>query len=63
MGRGTYAAATTPVVITIPYVGTAAPSGAITVADGYSNTVTIAASGVLGGEWRADLHGESADSE
>ncbi len=50
-GTGIYAAATTPVVITIPYVGTVAPSGAVTVADGYNNTVTatvcLAANGVL----------------
>ena len=42
-GTGTYGAATTPVVVTIPFVGNTAPSGAITVTDGYNETVTIAA--------------------
>ncbi len=52
-GTGTFGAATTPVTVTIPYAGTTAPSGAITVSDGFTNTATIpaasctAASGTL----------------
>ena len=43
-GTGTYGAATTPVTVTIPYAGTAAPTGAITLADTFGNTVTVSAS-------------------
>ena len=48
-GSGTYGAGTTPVTITIPYGGTAAPTGAITLTDTHSNTVTIAASSCTAG--------------
>ncbi len=43
-GSGTYGAATTPVTVTIPYAGTASPTGLITVADGFSDSVTVQAS-------------------
>ncbi len=43
-GSGTYGAATTPVTVTIPYAGSAAPTGAITVSDSLGNTVTVQAS-------------------
>ena len=43
-GTGTYGAPTTAVAVTIPYAGSTAPTGAITVADTHGNTVTIAAS-------------------
>ena len=43
-GTGTYGTATTPVTVSIPFAGAAAPSGAITVADAHGNTVTIQAS-------------------
>ena len=43
-GSGKYGAATTPVTVSIPYAGPAAPSGAITLTDTNGNTVTVAAS-------------------
>ena len=42
-GTGTYGAVTTPVTITIPYVG-AAPTGSIVLTDTHNNSVTVAAS-------------------
>ena len=44
-GAGTYGAATTAVTVSIPYAGTVAPAGSITVTDSHSETVTIQASG------------------
>jgi len=43
IGTGTYGAETIPVTVTIPYTGPAAPTGAITIADTYGNTITVAA--------------------
>ena len=43
-GTGTYGAPSTPVTVIIPYTGTAAPTGAITLADTLGNTVTVQAS-------------------
>ncbi len=43
-GTGTYGDATTQVTVTIPFVGTAAPTGAITINDTLGNTVTVQAS-------------------
>ncbi len=42
-GTGTYGEPTTPITLTIPYAGTAAPTGAITLADGLGNTVAVTA--------------------
>ncbi len=43
-GTGNFGDATSPVTVSIPYAGAAAPTGAVTVADGGGNTVTVQAS-------------------
>ena len=43
-GTGTYGAATTPVTVTVPYTGSTAPTGTITLTDTLGNTVAIQAS-------------------
>ena len=48
-GTGTFGAATTAVTINIPYVGATAPTGVITLKDGYTNSVTVQASSCTAG--------------
>ena len=40
-GSGSYGAATTTVTVSIPYAGVVAPTGSITVADSFGNTINI----------------------